>query len=328
MTVRRWLALAALALVGLVPVMVGAGAVLRSGAFEPPHPAPDFALATSDGDEFRLSQARGKVIALTFGYTNCPDVCPTVLAELAQMRARLGGGAQHVQVLYVSVDPERDTAARLRAYTELFDKTFVGLTGSAHQLGPVWKAYGVSIARRDIPGGGPNAYSVHHTASVYLIDTTGRLRVMAPFGTPVDDLVHDVRALLAEDGPAKGAAIQLGNAWVRRAPALRERGAEGPRSAAYVTIVNRGSAPDALHSATANVAKSVELHETRNMSGMMMMEPVPTIAVPPGSRVELKPGGYHLMLIDLTQALGPGQTVTLTLVFERAGPMTVHADVR
>jgi protein SCO1/2 len=328
MTARRWLGLAALALCCLAPFAAGAGAAFRAGAFEPPRPAPDFALPATDGNEFRLSRARGKVIALTFGYTNCPDVCPTVLAELAQVRARLGGNAQRVQVVYVSVDPERDTAARLRAYTQIFDKTFLGLTGSVDQLGPVWKAYGISTARRDIPGSGPDAYSVHHSASVYLIDTVGRLRVMAPFGTPVDDMVHDVRALLAEGAPAKHATIRLENAWVRRAPALAGAGADAPKTAAYVTIVNGGPTPDTLLSATADAAKSVELHQTRNMSGMMMMEPVPAIVVARGARVELKPGGYHLMLIGLTQALGPGQTVTLTLVFEQAGPVTVRADVR
>lgn len=200
---RSGLALVALSCVALTVLSCLASvpadsAELRAGAFEPPRSAPDFALRVPDGGEFRLSRHRGKVVVLTFGYTHCPDVCPTVLAELAQIRARLGRDGTRVQVVYVSVDPQRDTPVRLRAYTEMFDKTFLGLTGSTEQLGAVWKAYGVSIARREIPGGGPDAYGVHHTASVYLIDGVGRLRVMAPFGTPVDDVLHDVRALLKE----------------------------------------------------------------------------------------------------------------------------------
>jgi protein SCO1 len=319
---RGLVALWALALAGLAPAVLAGAAAFRGGAFEPPRAAPDFALATSAGGEFQLSRARGKVVLLTFGYTNCPDVCPTVLAELAQVRSRLGGDAGRVQVVYVSVDPERDTTERLRAYVSIFDKTFLGLTGSTAQLGPVWKAYGISIARREIPGGGPQSYGVHHTASVYVIDTAGRLRVMAPFGTPVDDVLHDVRILLA--AAAEESAIQLDRPWVRRAPAMPD----SPSSAAgYVTIVNRGATPDALVSATADVAASVEIHETRNMSGMMMMEKAPKVVVPPGARVELKPGGYHLMLIGLKQALGPGQTVTLTLVFERAGAIKARAEV-
>jgi protein SCO1/2 len=193
--IRGGLVLLVLTLLGLTP----AGAAgFRTGAFEPPRAAPDFALRAPGGAEFRLSRHRGKVVALAFGYTHCPDICPTVLAELAQVRAKLGAAAQRVQVAYVSVDPERDTPERLRAYTELFDKTILGLTGAADQLAPVWKAYGISIVRRQVPGRDPAAYSVQHTASVYLIDPRGRLRVMAPFGTPVEDLLHDVRLLLDE----------------------------------------------------------------------------------------------------------------------------------
>ena len=170
----------------------------RSGAFEPPRPAPDFTLPAASGAEFRLSRHLGKVVVLTFGYSSCPDVCPTVLAELAQVRERLGAAARRVQVVYVSVDPERDTPTRLQGFTEQFDKTFLGLTGPMDRLAPVWKAYGVSVVRRDLPGSNPPTYLVHHSASVFLIDAAGRLRVMAPFGTPADDLLHDIRVLLKE----------------------------------------------------------------------------------------------------------------------------------
>jgi protein SCO1/2 len=198
-TPRRLRILLGLALLALAPVGSAGGASLRAGAFDPPREAPDFALRAASGTEFRLSSHRGKVLVLAFGYTHCPDVCPTVLAELAQVRARLApAAARRVQVAYISVDPERDTPERLRAYTEVFDKSFLGLTGLEAQLAPVWKAYGVSIARRPVSGRDPGAYAVHHSASVYLIDPRGRLRVMAPFGTPVEDLLHDVRVLLDE----------------------------------------------------------------------------------------------------------------------------------
>ena len=201
MILRRSVVLLALALCAVIPGAPGAAArdaALRSGAFEPARPAPELALPATSGGEFRLSRQRGKVIALTFGYTSCPDICPTVLAELAQVRLRLGAAARRVQVAYVTVDPERDSAARLRAYTEQFDKTFVGLTGTPEQLAAVWKAYGVSVVRRDLPGTRPPMYLLHHSASVFLVDPTGRLRVIAPFGTPVDDVVHDIRILLEE----------------------------------------------------------------------------------------------------------------------------------
>jgi len=194
--------LAAFAIAGAGPAhdwADAAPAALRSGAFDPPRAAPDFTLPAASGAEFQLRRHLGKVVVLTFGYSSCPDVCPTVLAELAQVRVRLGAKeAQRVQVVYVSVDPERDTPARLRAFTEQFDKTFMGLTGPREQLEPVWKAYGVSVVRKDLPGSTPPTYLVHHSASVFLIDAAGRLRVMAPFGTPSDDVLHDVRLLLKE----------------------------------------------------------------------------------------------------------------------------------
>jgi len=128
---------------------------------------------------------------------------------------------------------------------------------------------------------------------------------------------------------AQDAPIVVEKPWVRRAAAMPDAAPGAPSSAAgYVTLRNRGKAPDALIGGSTDVAERVEVHETRNMSGMMMMEKVPKVVVPPGARVELKPGGYHLMLIGLKQALGPGQTVTLTLVFERAGAIKARAEVR
>ena len=124
---------------------------------------------------------------------------------------------------------------------------------------------------------------------------------------------------------AQEVAIRLETPWVRRAPAIP--GAES-NAGGYVTIVNRGPSPDALVGATADVAERVELHETRSMSGVMMMEPVAKVEVAPGTRVELRPGSYHLMLIGLKAALKPGQTVTLRLRFERAGALTARATVR
>src|SRR4029450_6905411 len=103
-----------------------ANAGLRTGAFDPPRPAPDFALPATRGGEFRLSRHRGKVVVLAFGYTSCPDVCPTVLAELTQVRSRLGGGAKRVQVVYVSGDPGGDTPARVRALVSSSTGRFSG----------------------------------------------------------------------------------------------------------------------------------------------------------------------------------------------------------
>lgn len=168
--------------------------VLKAGAFDPPARAPELSLAGSHGETLSLARYRGKVVLLEFGFTNCPQVCPMTLATLAQARKRLGPQAQHVQVVFVTVDPERDDAARMRAYLRGFDPTFVGGTGTVAQLAAVRARYGVMAQRKAVGEG----YTVGHSSSVYVIDRQGRLRAMMPYGRPAEDYVHDVRVLLAE----------------------------------------------------------------------------------------------------------------------------------
>jgi protein SCO1/2 len=162
---------------------------------EPYPPAPEIALTRSDGSSFRLSETRGRVVLLFFGYTSCPDVCPTTLAELNQALKDLGeSGAGQVQVLFVTVDPERDTPERVQDYADNFNKSFIGLGGSQTELEKVWSDYGVY---REIEQGTSAAgYSVNHTARVTLIDRQGNMRVSFGFGAPVADIVHDLKLVL------------------------------------------------------------------------------------------------------------------------------------
>lgn len=169
---------------------------LRTGTFDPPRQAPEFSLAGSNGAPVKLSSYRGRVVALGFGYTSCPDVCPTTLADLAKARSKLGDAAKDFQVIYVTVDPERDNAALLREYLAAFDPTFLGATGAPAELAQVRSQYGIQTNRTE--GRGKDAgYFVHHSSYVYLIDRSGRLRAMMPFGVSVDDIVHDAKVLLA-----------------------------------------------------------------------------------------------------------------------------------
>lgn len=169
---------------------------LRTGTFDPPRQAPEFSLAGSNGAPVKLSSYRGRVVALGFGYTSCPDVCPTTLADLAKARRKLGDAAKDFQVIYVTVDPERDNAALLREYLAAFDPTFLGATGAPAELALVRSQYGIQTNRTE--GRGKDAgYFVHHSSYVYLIDRSGRLRAMMPFGVSVDDIVHDAKVLLA-----------------------------------------------------------------------------------------------------------------------------------
>ncbi|HEX5787206.1 MAG TPA: SCO family protein [Woeseiaceae bacterium] len=168
------------------------------GVFDPPREAPDFSLAASDGNELRLSDYRGKVVLLGFGFTSCPEVCPTTLAVLAMARDKLGDDAGEVQVLYVTVDPDTDTPERMRDYLRGFDESFLGATGTAEQLDAVRRDYGV-IANR-IPHGVSEGkgYTYAHSSYVYLIDRSGRIRALMPYGHKPEDFAHDLRLLIEE----------------------------------------------------------------------------------------------------------------------------------
>ncbi|GFE83359.1 electron transporter SenC [Steroidobacter agaridevorans] len=184
-------------LLALLFAMVAVAAdrpTLKAGVFEPPRAAPELSLEASSGGKLSLANYRGKVILMGFGFTSCPEVCPTTLATLAQARKRLGPQADQLQVVYVTVDPERDSAERMRAYLGGFDPSFVGGTGTPAQLAAVRNNYGVMAERKSLG----NSYTVAHSSSVYLIDQKGLLRGMMPYGRLPDDFVHDVRALLSE----------------------------------------------------------------------------------------------------------------------------------
>jgi protein SCO1/2 len=180
--------------VGISSLQAADTAELRAGAFSPPRQAPELALTGSDGEELLLNRYRGKVVVLGFGFTSCPDVCPTTLAVLAQARKQLGVKGQDMQVVYVTVDPERDTPERMRKYLSTYDPAFMGATGSAERLATVRKQYGIAAQRKMY---GKN-YSVAHSSFTYLIDRAGRLRALMPYGSKADDYVHDVGILLAE----------------------------------------------------------------------------------------------------------------------------------
>jgi len=165
---------------------------LKAGIFDPAREAPDFSVAGSDGAPLVLSAYRGKVVVLAFGYTSCPNVCPVTLAVLAQAHRKLGALGSQMQVIYITVDPERDSAAQLKQYLAAFDPSFVGGTGSAQQMAAVRKSYGVTAEKI----GAGTDYAVAHSSFVYLITRDGKLRALMPFGHKADDYVHDISMLL------------------------------------------------------------------------------------------------------------------------------------
>lgn len=155
---------------------------------------PDFRLTDPDGKERTLADFRGKVVALFFGYIHCPDVCPTTLSELANALGALGPDAQRVQVLFVTVDPKRDTAELLRNYVPAFNPTFLGLRGDAAAIAKVTKDFRIYAAER--PGKTPQSYTVDHSAQTLVFDTRGKLRLLIPYGTTGDKIAADLKILL------------------------------------------------------------------------------------------------------------------------------------
>ena len=155
---------------------------------------PDFRLTDHDGKERTLADFRGKVVAMFFGYTHCPDVCPTTLSDMANALKALGPDAQRVQVLFVTVDPKRDTPELLREYVPAFNPTFLGLHGDAAATAKVTKDFKIYAAER--PGKTPETYTVDHSAQTLVFDAKGKLRLMLAYGTPGDKIAADFRILL------------------------------------------------------------------------------------------------------------------------------------
>lgn len=147
------------------------------------------------GQARRLEDFRGKAVVLFFGFTQCPDVCPTTLADMAQVMRELGPLAERVQVLFVTVDPERDTQAVLAKYVPAFDARFLGLRGSLEATRATAKEFKVYFEKR--PGTQPGAYSIDHSAQTYVIDPRGRLRLFVRHARLTQDLAPDLRTLLA-----------------------------------------------------------------------------------------------------------------------------------
>jgi protein SCO1/2 len=150
-------------------------------------------LARADGTNFKLSDLRGKVVLLFFGYTSCPDVCPITMGQLKQAVDELGDEANQVEVLFVTVDPNRDTPQRVQEYVNHFSPSFIGLSGSDADLTKVWNDFGIF---REMPGDTSGNYEVGHTARITVIDQRGNMRLSYPFDTPAENIVHDLKLLL------------------------------------------------------------------------------------------------------------------------------------
>lgn len=157
--------------------------------------AREFALTDHNGKPRTLADFKGKAVIIFFGFTHCPDVCPTTLGEMANVMQELGPQADKVQVLFITVDPERDTPELLAKYVPAFHPSFIGLTGDKAAIEKVAKEFRVFYQK--VPGKEAGSYSVDHTAGSYLFDPQGRIRLFIRHGQGTEPIVHDLKLLLA-----------------------------------------------------------------------------------------------------------------------------------
>jgi protein SCO1/2 len=168
---------------------------LKAGVLTPVMAAPALKLQGSDGKPLDLERFRGKVVLLAFGFSNCGEVCPITLATLAGARKKLAADATNVQVVYVTVDPERDDAAQMRKFLGSFDPTFIGGVGTRAEIEAAEKNFGISSTKKVNADG---SYNIGHSSSIYMIDRAGGLRAVMPYGHTVDEFVHDLKILLRQ----------------------------------------------------------------------------------------------------------------------------------
>jgi protein SCO1/2 len=186
-----------------VLLLDGGGALLQTsaaGRFHgllvlPPQPVGDFSLVDQHGRRFRLQDQRGRVVVLAFGYTYCADLCPLTLGTLTRVRRMLASDGGQVRFVFVTVDPQRDTAARLRTYLAAFHPDFLGLTGPPPERGRVYRAFGI-VPERYLSD--THRLVVNHLSAIFIVDPGGYLRLSYNWGGPAEDIVHDIRQLFAE----------------------------------------------------------------------------------------------------------------------------------
>ena len=195
------------ALIGLAIVLaiVGAIAVIsqqqtyafNGGEFSPAQPAPPLNLTDQDGNAFSLADQQGKVAMIYFGYTTCPDLCPTTLSDFQVVKDELGADADQVEFILATFDPERDTQERLKEYLAFFDPDFIGLRGDEAQTEAFKQGFGITVNRVEYPDSA-TGYLLDHTALIYVIDKAGRLRLTFAYGTDPALIAQDVKHLLSE----------------------------------------------------------------------------------------------------------------------------------
>jgi protein SCO1/2 len=187
-----WTALVGVAI--LLAACAPSGPEYYGTTYEPVGESDDFELTNQHGEPFRLADYRGKVVLLFFGYAHCPDVCPVTLSTWSRVHEELGAD-EDVEFVFITVDPERDTAERLRGHLSIFGEGIHGLTGTEEELESVYGLYGIHHDKVGIQDS-EIGYVVDHSTLMLLLDREGRLRVSFPFDAEAEKIVHDVKRIL------------------------------------------------------------------------------------------------------------------------------------
>jgi len=168
----------------------------QGSLISPPVTASNFSLQSGDGTQFELSEQKGSIVLLYFGYTFCPDVCPTTLYEITKIKEKLGNQSEEIVVAMITVDPDRDTPSLLVDYVTTFDSSFYGLSGDIEALEVVWADYGIFRQKTKVESSA--GYLVDHTARIFVVDQDGNLRLTFPFGMAWEAMADDLKHLLSE----------------------------------------------------------------------------------------------------------------------------------
>ena len=190
-------------LLGTIAVIAGVAAgvyffrphTFHGTVIQSPEPSYDFTLTSANGD-VSLSDYRGKIVLVYFGYTFCPDICPATLANVGQSLKELGTKADDIQLIMISLDPERDSPEKLAEYVGHFHPSFVGVTGSPDELDKVASLYGIFYEKAE--GTNNTGYLINHTATLLVIDREGYLKLVCPFGVTVPEIVDDLKYMLRQ----------------------------------------------------------------------------------------------------------------------------------
>ncbi|WP_433501021.1 SCO family protein [Sphaerimonospora sp. CA-214678] len=306
---------------------------------------PDVTLTDTSGKAFKLRErTAGRLTLLFFGYTHCPDICPTTMADLASaLREMPAADRDKISVVFTTTDPGRDTPEVIRSWLASFDSSFVGLTGDFATIQTAAESVGIAL-ERPTPGAGD--YEVTHGGQIIAFDGDHQGRLIFSSGTSSAEFTADLRRLLERipltapnppsaatapstskspsAAPSASAAVpSSGSGDLRVTDAYVPEPASPDVAAAYFTITNSGGRPAVLSGVRTDVSEMSMLHETMGTK----MRHLASVTVPPHSTLTFSRGHYHVMIESLTRRLREGDTVKLTLSFEDGQEITVDAPV-